>query len=224
MIEIIQGDDIARRKDVVEEMFRIRARVFHDILKWDVTVKDGLEIDQFDDADPLYLVSIDEETGEIQGSVRLLPTTGPNMLRDVFGCLMAEGEVVESPLVWESSRFSLNPDYSRHANSNLNTVTVELLLGLVEMGMAAGIEYIVSVYDARMSRIFKRANCAADIIGGPMKIGTVPTFAGLFDINAERWHSIASVADIRKPVIGNWSETYKLREALVAKELGYETR
>jgi len=219
MIEIIQGDDIIRRKDVIDEMFRIRARVFHDILKWDVQVQDGKEIDQFDAADPLYLVSIDDDTGEIQGSVRLLPTTGPNMLRDVFGCLMEDGQVVESPLIWESSRFSLNPDYSKHANSNLNNVTVELLLGLVEMGMGAGIEFIVSVYDARMSRIFKRANCAADIIGGPMKIGTVPTFAGLFDINADRWRSIASVADIRQPVIANWPEAYAAQKAVLNREL-----
>ena len=43
---------------------------------------------EFDDANPLYLVSVDPDTEEYWGSLRLLPTTGPNMLRDVFPQLL----------------------------------------------------------------------------------------------------------------------------------------
>jgi len=55
----------------------------------------------FDDLNPLYLLSVDEG-GELLGCLRLLPTTGPNMLRDVFNVLIPDGKI-ESPLIWESS-------------------------------------------------------------------------------------------------------------------------
>ena len=201
MIELIQTSDAKSKSDILDQMFQLRARVFHDLLKWDVTVEDGKEIDQFDGCDPLYILSICEHTGKLQGSVRLLPTTGPNMLADVFYDLLGDGEQIISPLIYESSRFSVNPDLNvGRTNSSLNSVTVELLCGLVEVGMYLGIDHIVSVYDQRMSRIFRKANCDADVIGGPMRFGKVPAFAGLFDITMERWNSLAATGDLTSSV------------------------
>lgn len=202
MIEVIETADLERRSDIIDQMYRMRARVFHDILKWDVSVQNGRERDLFDDIDPLYLVSLCENTGVLQGSVRLLPTTGPNMLNDVFYDLLEHGEKIVSPVIWESSRFSIDPDLnSKRSNSSLNSVTIELLCGMVEIGLYAGLSHIVSVYDQRMTRIFRKANCDADIIGGPCRFGKVPTFAGLVDITQERWESIALAGNITSSVI-----------------------
>ena len=201
MIEVIEGEDIITRGDVIDEMFKMRAQVFHNRLKWDVEVEYGREFDKFDDENPVYLISFDEHTGVMQGSVRLLPTTGPNMLRDVFYDLLEEDEVIESPFIWESSRFSIDPNLGPDSRTSVNHVTAELLCGLVEIGLATGIDHIVSVYDARMTRLFRRAKCDADIVGGPMKFGKVPTYAGLFDITQERWNAIASVVGITSSVI-----------------------
>jgi N-acyl-L-homoserine lactone synthetase len=63
----------------------------------------GYERDRFDDENPLYLVSVDPDTEEYWGSLRLLPTTGPNMLRDVFPQLL-DGDYIESATIWECSR------------------------------------------------------------------------------------------------------------------------
>ena len=201
MIEIIQGSLIESRSDLIDEMFKLRARVFKDILDWDVHVEFGREFDRFDDEDPLYLLSLNSETGKLQGSVRLLPTTGPNMLRHVFGDLLDDGEIVESQLIWESSRFVIDPDLGRDNRAVLNSVTIELLCGLVETGLEAGITHIVSVYDARMTRIFRLANCSPDVIGGPKKIGKVSTYAGLFEVSLDRWTAIAASAGFNHPVL-----------------------
>lgn len=168
-------------------MYRMRTTVFSDRLGWDVRVVNGREIDRFDNEDPLYLLSINEQTGDLQGSVRLLPTTGPNMLRDVFPVLL-HGEIVESPLIWESSRFAINPMLGgsrSDANHALNKVTIELLCGIVEVCQYAGIQSVVSVYDARMARIFKSARCPATLVGVPSRIGKIMTYAGMFEISDE---------------------------------------
>ena len=91
MLKLIQGDCASSYPQEVDAMFRARAKTFADRLGWDVVVRNGWERDRFDDENPLYLVSVNPDTGEYWGSLRLLPTTGPNMLRDVFPQLLEEG-------------------------------------------------------------------------------------------------------------------------------------
>jgi Autoinducer synthase len=96
MLKLIEACNASRFPEEMDAMFRNRAEIFAERLGWDVIVKDGYERDRFDDVNPLYLVSVDPVTGRYWGSLRLLPTTGPNMLRDVFPHLLEEGEVIES--------------------------------------------------------------------------------------------------------------------------------
>ncbi len=207
MIRVIQGSESHHHPEIMDQMFRIRAAVFKDRLDWDVVVTDGWERDRFDDADPLYLVSLDPETEQVRGSLRLLPTTGPNMLRDVFPVLLGPGEVVESPLIWESSRFSINPELASHQIEDHeprwapHKVTMELLCGIVEVCQQAGIQFVVSVYDARMARIFKAADCPAEVIGTPTRIGKVMTYAGLFETNDDMRERLGKAAGLFDPVL-----------------------
>lgn len=209
MITVIEGVDRDRHTALIDRMFRMRAAVFADRLRWDVNVVAGREVDRFDAEDPIYLLSVDEVTEELRGAVRLLPTTGPNMLRDVFSVLVPDG-AVESPLIWESSRFAINPDLAvgpaRHdPNQIINTTTVELLCGLVEATQLAGVEHIVSVFDSRMARIFRAVDCPYELIGTPARIGKTMTYAGLFEISDALRRRLGNKAGLRQPVLSSRS-------------------
>ena len=102
MIKLIEGAYASFFPRETHAMFRSRAETFSGRLGWEVIVKNGYERDRFDDLNPLYLVSVDPETEEYWGSLRLLPTTGPNMLRDVFPQLLGEGEQIVDATIWES--------------------------------------------------------------------------------------------------------------------------
>ncbi|MCC2097369.1 MAG: hypothetical protein KDJ29_10790 [Hyphomicrobiales bacterium] len=186
MILTVESIDRHMHADLINSMFRMRAEVFSGRLGWEVNVTNGREIDRFDDEDPLYLLSVREETGTLQGAVRLLPTTGPYMLRDVFSVLVPGG-APESPLIWESSRFAINPRVfsaaeRSEANHVVHRTTLELLCGIVEVCQSAGIDHVVSVFDARMARIFRAANCPYEVIGTPTRIGKTMTYAGVFEM------------------------------------------
>ena len=207
MIFTIESADQDKYPDLFDEMFRMRAEVFSGRLGWNVKVENGREIDRFDAEDPLYLLSLDERSGQLRGAVRLLPTTGPNMLRDVFSVLMPGG-TVESPLIWESSRFAVNPRIFEardraEANHLVNRITVELLCGMVEAAQRAGIEHIVSVFDARMARIFRSIDCRFEQLGTPVRIGKVMTYAGLFDIGADMRSRLGTAGDFRSSVLAD---------------------
>jgi N-acyl-L-homoserine lactone synthetase len=187
MLKLIEGAYASRFPKEMDAMFRNRAEVFSGRLGWDVVVKDGYERDRFDDLSPLYLVSVDPITERYWGSLRLLPTTGPNMLRDVFPQLLEEGEVVESATIWESSRIcgiavEGQPERSRNG---VNYVLNELIAGIGEVALLAGLTQIVSVFDARVFRILKAIGCRIEIIGRPQRIGDVMTYAALFDPNPD---------------------------------------
>ncbi|MCO5732173.1 acyl-homoserine-lactone synthase [Rhizobium sp. SSA_523] len=201
MIYTIDGSNRQQHHALLDAMYRLRAQVFRDRLQWEVTVENGRERDVFDDADPLYLLSCDETSGRLQGAVRLLATTGPNMLRDVFPVLLPDKRVVESATIWESSRFCINPSLHADANGTVNRVTSELLCGLVEVGLRLGLHAIVSVYDARMARIFRAADCPAHVIGPAQRIGGVMTYAGLFDISPAMRERIARRGGIERPAV-----------------------
>jgi acyl homoserine lactone synthase len=110
------------------------------------------------------------------------------MLRDVFSQLLEEGEVVESATIWESSRICAiaaegQPERSKNG---VNYVLSELIAGIGEVALLAGLTQIVSVFDARIYRVLKSLGCEPEIIGRPQRIGDVMAYAALFEPNPDR--------------------------------------
>ena len=183
MLKLIEGSRASLFPMEIDAMFRNRAVTFSERLGWDVIVKDGYERDEFDDANPLYLVSVDPNTNEYWGSLRLLPTTGPNMLRDVFPYLLEESETIESATIWESSRICAvtTEGQPQRSRNGVNFVLSELIAGIGEVAILAGLTQIVSVFDARIYRVLKAVGCNPQLIGKPRRIGGTMSYAGLFD-------------------------------------------
>ena len=202
MIITINGSEKREYPYQINAMHRIRADVFHDRLNWDVTVKNGMEIDRFDDHNPLYLLSIDELSGRVRGSVRLLPTTGANMLRDVFPYLLPDGNIIESATIWECSRFSIEKGCDTAVPGQLvSNVAGELLAAVVEIGLFAGLTEALGVFDARMIRIFRSAGYPPRLIGTPQRIGSFMTYAGLFEISEQALLNIREAMGIAHSVM-----------------------
>ena len=169
MIKLIYGHERSQFPDLIDEMHCLRKQVFHDRLKWSVPIQGDWEIDEFDEQDPL----------------RLLPTTGPNMLRNVFAEITKVSGPVENPLVWESSRFCIrfSGDRDQRESNLISKATVELIAGMGEVGLLAGLDHVVTVYDAFLRRIIRQTGCSETLIGSPVRYGKVQTYAGLFEVN-----------------------------------------
>ena len=201
MIRLIQASEAHLFPELIDQMFQLRARQFNDRLGWKVEVKDGHERDGFDDLNPLYAVSIDN-AGKVVGTFRLLQTTGPTMLADVFSELLPDGLTVRSPIVWESTRFCVDTEMaSEKAASGLNLVTGELLGTLLEIGVSAGLSHIVTVIDVRMERILRRSKCPIERLAPPKRIGDVPSLAILMECSDETVAQVHETNGIPGPCI-----------------------
>jgi N-acyl-L-homoserine lactone synthetase len=184
-VKLISGHEAGKHPHLIDEMFKLRARVFKDRLNWEVNVVDGRERDRFDDLDPLYALAIDD-LDRVVATFRLLQTTGPHMLADVFRELMPEGIPIRSPLIWESTRFAVDTTMARERSSRgLADVTGLMLTTLLETGYNAGLTHILTVLDVRMEKIIRRAGCPVDRLTEPKDIGGVPSLAILMECSED---------------------------------------
>lgn len=202
MIHVIDSLCKNEYRNMLEEMFRLRARVFEGRLGWDVQVRDGMERDHFDDLDPAHIVSVDDE-GRVVGCMRLLQTTGPHMLSDVFSSIMDGEPPLRSSTLWEATRFCVDTNLltsGRGANT-ISYVTSEVMIGAFEYAMAAGVTDAVAVIDPVMNRVLQRSgNAPYDYVGSPKPMGKVTALAALMDCSKERIARIREFSGITHDV------------------------
>src|SRR5580765_412233 len=104
-MEVLAGRPHELSAQLLESVEQYRYRVFVEMLGWDLDTPPGRERDQFDHAGTLYLAARDAQQ-EIVGTARLLPTTSPYLLSEVFPQLLGGATPPSDPLVWELSRFA----------------------------------------------------------------------------------------------------------------------
>lgn len=182
-------------------MHRLRGRVFKERLDWDVSVCGGLEIDQYDTYRPTYLLAL--EQNDVVGCVRLLPTTGRNMLADTFPVLLDGHAAPKADRIWESSRFCVDTkSVAATAENGLREATFLLFAAMIEWGQQRDLQAIATVTDLRMERILRRAGWHLDRLGKPRQIGATKAVAGLLPITSDALGAIRAAGKISGPVIG----------------------
>ena len=190
MIVVVQHHNAHEHAGLLNEMFRLRARVFHDRLGWDVQVVNGMERDRFDNETPVYIVYADHYRRRVIGSLRLLPTTGPTLVADFFADTRPDPVELTSPAIWECTRFCLDEDYLGEGNrQELILASGVLLAALGEVALEAGIESIIGNFDAKMIRLYRRIGCEVEVLGSTDRYGET-VYLGSFPVSEPILHRI----------------------------------
>lgn len=164
MIYAISKDNRSAFARELDAMYRDRKRVFVDWLKWDVPVVDGVyEMDQYDTDDTVYIVAADPQTGQHWASMRLMPSTKPHMLEEIFPMLCEDGVPVGDD-IWEMTRICLSPSLPREqARENLGLTW----LGTIEFCLPRGIRTITGLTHANFISNFLAAGIDLEPLGPP---------------------------------------------------------
>lgn len=198
MIIVVDGLNRHRYTRLLDEMYALRARVFGKRLGWEVEIKDGKEIDQFDALDPAYVIGLNDD-GRVVSCVRALQTTGPHMLSDVFSEILDGEPPLRSGKIWESTRFCVDTEILERGNSrnSVSYATCELMAASLEYARNCGIDDIITVIDPVMNRVLKRSDCAPyDYVGSTKPMGKVAAMAALLDCTEDRIDRIRKFANI----------------------------
>ncbi|MDN5005506.1 acyl-homoserine-lactone synthase [Bradyrhizobium sp. GCM10027634] len=201
MIQLITERCYGSFAETLIAMHQLRYRVFKGRLDWDVHTSGDMEVDGFDALHPAYLVQLATD-GRIQGCVRLLPTVGPTMLSDTFPGLLAGQSAPSKCSIWESSRFAL--DIATDAPKGEHAIaraTYELFAGMIEFGLSRRLSDIVTVTDARMERILRRAGWPLRRLGNTCSLGNTLAVAGYLEISTEVLTRIRDAGGLAGPVL-----------------------
>ncbi|MCI2400450.1 acyl-homoserine-lactone synthase [Aliiroseovarius subalbicans] len=195
MLRYLYVNDLPRFPLLRDTMFRDRTEQFSKRLGWDVQVNAaGEERDEYDALNPLYVIW-EGADGRHGGSMRFLPTTGDTMVNDHFGHL-TDGVRIESPLIWECTRFCLSPGADRR-------VSAALALGAGELMAAFKLEHYVGVFDPRMERIYRLMGLEPEVIGtdgeGKARIGV-----GLWAMNDAAFAPTLKRVGVTRDISRGW--------------------
>ena len=209
MLRYIYGSELARYPILADTMFRDRAKQFKMRLGWDVRVNAaGHERDEYDDENPLYVIW-QQADGSHGGSMRFLPTVGPCMVNDHFSHLTG-GVRIESPLIWECTRFCLAPGAERR-------VSAAIALGAGELMAGFRLKHYVGVFDPRMQRIYRLLGLVPEVIGsageGHARIGV-----GLWEMDEAAFAPTLARVGISRAVSKGWLR-YSLAQGRVPAPL-----
>ena len=181
MIIVVQQNKASQYTELLEQMFRLRARVFHDQLGWDVKVVNGMECDRYDDDTSVYIIYSDDDGRRVIGSLRLLRTTGPTLLDEFFSDTRPDAAQLASPAIWECTRFCIDEEYLKGNHGDVFEASSVLLAALGEVALAAGIQSVIGNFVPKMLRLYRRIGCEVEVQGSTDRYGD-PVYLGSFPV------------------------------------------
>ena len=171
--------------DLRSKVAHYRHKIFVERLGWQLQTQDGAELDQFDRSDTVYVIAQDDDR-QVIGCARLLPTTRPYLLADVFPQLLNGMAPPRSPDVWELSRFSavdLNGPLHAVRHQFSSSTAVRLLEESLDCAGSLGAKRLITVSPLGVERLLYRAGFHAHRAGPPTVIDGHPIFACWIEID-----------------------------------------
>lgn len=185
MIIVVNKNNKHRYTKELASMHHLRKKVFKDSLKWNVNIINEMEFDQFDTDDAYYIMHI-SGTGDVDGCTRLLPTTKPYLLGDVFPQLIENQEIPCDESIWESTRFCADKE------SAPKDIMPKLLSAMLEFALANGIKEYVSVSDVRIEPLLRRSGWETSRLGATINTGTDIAVGKRLPVTGEIFENVKS--------------------------------
>lgn len=165
MYFIIQGAELWQYNVLADQMFRLRAKVFRDELEW-VDGEGDRECDAYDAMNPVYVMHTDPLGIHLYACGRLMPTSGPTLLADVFADTVPDIDF-GSPFVWEITRLCIDDEKIRSHGRDAERMAIlrSLHVAALEFGLGAGVEAYLANFDDLRLRMWRRMNVHFDVVG-----------------------------------------------------------
>jgi N-acyl-L-homoserine lactone synthetase len=181
-----------RDLEILDQMHRLRAKVFQGRLSWNVQCINDHEHDEFDRLAPTYIIVLSSKK-RVVGCARLLPAMDTTMLGSVFPQLLHSGRLSAYRGMIESSRFCVDTDDDEgRGGGSFHTATLTLFAGILEWCLRNGYSEFATATDVRFERILNRAGWPMRRLGSPTMINETRSVAGVLPVDFETFHRLRS--------------------------------
>lgn len=147
---------------LLDQMYRLRHRVFIDRLGWNLDT-DGLkEIDQFDNGACMHVVALDGE-GRVRATSRLTPSLEPNVTCEVLQAQM-NTQFPRAPHIVEVSRHCVDPELDEAARKD---ILVDIRVAQAELSRKLGWTHKLGISNGKHIQPWIRSGLKVEILGSP---------------------------------------------------------
>ncbi len=169
--------------DAMDQSYRLRYRIYIEQLNWRGLVRrdDGREIDQFDTADAVHLLYL--ENDRVLGGTRLYPTTEPHLLSEMFAQFCAIKGVPRQPDIAEWTRLYVAPERrEEHKASRVGSI---VLSSMIDYALHEGLSQVSALMNTFWLPRFLGYGWRVRPLGLPDVHDGEWLLAGTIDISAE---------------------------------------
>lgn len=199
-MSVAMGSSTQLSAEILNLMHKFRHEVFVRRLGWSLAAMNGLERDQYDTAEAKYVVMTDASE-RVTASARLLPTTSPYMLPDLFPQLLGGGNAPRHARVWELSRFATSVLESQDRRAlSLSDHTLELLGSAFDLARRHGVERLILVTSIGIERLMLRAGLEPHRMAPPATVDGTLCVALFIEVPAGAGEAALSTQPRQKAV------------------------
>jgi acyl-homoserine lactone synthase len=164
-ILVVDWSNKALYQEQLKRYFQLRHEIYVVERKWRALARPiAIEMDAFDNEHAVYLIAIDGR-GDVVGGTRLVPTTKPHLLCDVFPEL-ANGSPPRASDIYEWTRFFIALPY--RSSGKPAHLAGEMLCGLLEASQQLGIRKISVVCEAFWPDRLRAIGWTVELLGDPL--------------------------------------------------------
>ena len=196
-VHVIRRDNKHLYQDILEDYFRLRHQIYVVERKWmELDRPDKREIDQFDTDETVYLLGLDGRS--IVAGMRLVPTTAPTLLSDLFPRLSLDGPI-RRPDVYELSRiFVVKSRRGEHAGPRAEAV---IQAAAMEYGLSVGLSAFTIVLESWWLPRLLDQGWVARPLGLPIDIDQMSTVAVTVEVSEDAWTEICLRRSVPGPML-----------------------
>ena len=189
-IHVVTAQNKSLYKDVLTDYYLERHRIFVDERGWaDLRRPDNKDIDQYDNANAVYLLAIDD--ARLIGGLRLYPTLLPHMISESFAFLAEERGILRGPTVYECTRYFVVKD------RRTGRTDCRLLAAFQEFCLDEGITEATAVVEMWWLPRWQQAGFKVRPLGLPKLIEGQPCIAAAIEISEESLVQVRKLAGLR---------------------------
>lgn len=193
MVQLVQGATNPTCRELLAKMFRHRHEIFVKEKGWNLKSYNGLEFDQYDTGDTLYVIDLDRN-GAVAASTRMIRTDLPFMLLEVFGD-MCERTMPTGPQTWELTRGALTKGLRGSGHYG------RIQCGILEAALLFGVNKGCGIFSVDLLMNKMRAGLDAKPLGQPRMIDGEPHVAAEFPLTGEMLGRTRALFKITGPVL-----------------------
>jgi len=210
MMNVLTAQNVDDYPELMEKVWRFRHKQFVERLGWkELRSDDGREMDRFDTDDAIHLVVTSGDN--IVGYTRLLRTSRPHLLSDVYPEIMEGNDWPRADNIYEWTRCISDDRAAKFGDVQASHV---LITGVLEFCLVSGIKGMIVETHPKLVTWMLETGYKVETLNMPQVINdvpVVPVYIGATRAALERHHqmfgirsSVLAIDDeLVNPVVGS---------------------